>query len=48
VGSRGRERDTLPWHKRRGAWQAPETHSRTEFSEDIRRKRLAAINPNWK
>ena len=47
-GSRRRERDTLKWHLRRGAWKTPETRRRTETAEERRLRSLAAINPNWR
>ena len=47
-GTGRRERDNLPWHLRRGAWKEAEPRVSTEFSDDIRARRLSAINPSWK
>jgi len=47
-GNGRHSRDNLPWHLRPGAWKASEPRVRTEFSDDVRRRRLAAIHPNWK
>ena len=47
-GTSRQERDDLPWHMRRGAWKESEPRVRSEFRDDVRARRLAAINPDWK